>query len=304
MCDIDFGRDIEIRINEPLARHSTFRIGGCAKYALFPRTREELFYALGTCIQKGIRYRVVGNASNLLFDDRGFDGVIIFTEQMNSTEYIHKNGEVYVKVECGKMLTELSSEVGKKHVLSGLEFAYGIPGTVGGAVYMNAGAYGGQMSDVIIETEYFDPSCRSSFVISAEEQRLSYRHSVFQEHPEYIILSTTLKLKEGNAEEIFALMSKNMSSRREKQPLELPNAGSTFKRPADNIFVGKLIEEAGLKGYSIGGAQISEKHAGFTVNRGGATSADVLALIEHVRSVILEKNGVSLESEIIYVPYN
>ncbi len=304
MCSIDFGKDIQIKKNEPLSKHSSFRIGGCAEYALFPKTREELFFAVNTCIQKGKRYRIVGNASNLLFDDRGFDGVIIFTEQMNSTEYIHKNGEVYIKVECGRMLTELSSEVGKKHSLSGLEFAYGIPGTVGGAVYMNAGAYGGQMSDVIVETEYFDASRGSSFVIGAEEQKLSYRHSIFQEYPEYIILSTTLKLVEGNAEEIFSIMSKNMSSRREKQPLELPNAGSTFKRPADNIFVGKLIEDAGLKGYTIGGAQISEKHAGFTVNRGGATSSDVLELIEYVKSVILEKNGVTLESEIIYVPYN
>lgn len=304
MCNIDFGKDIEIKISEPLSKHSTFRIGGEAEYALFPKTHDELFFAINTCIRKEKRYKVVGNASNLLFDDRGFDGVIIFTTQMDSTEYIYKNGEVYIKAECGKMLTELSSEVGKKHSLTGLEFAYGIPGTVGGAVYMNAGAYGGQMSDIITETEYFDASCGKSFVINSEQQDFSYRHSIFQEHPEYVIISTTLKLKEGDAEEIFSLMNKNMSSRREKQPLELPNAGSTFKRPADNIFVGKLIENAGLKGYTIGGAQISEKHAGFTVNRGGATSSDVLKLIEYVKSVILEKNGVALESEIIYVPYN
>ena len=304
MCNIDFGKDIQIKIDEPLSRHSSFRIGGNAKYALFPKSREELFFAVNTCIQKDIRYKIVGNASNLLFDDRGFGGAVIFTEKMSSTEYIHRDGATYIKVECGKMLTELSGEAGKKHSLSGLEFAYGIPGSVGGAVYMNAGAYGGQMSDVIVETEYFDTSDDKALVIGAEGQKLSYRHSVFQEHPEYIILSTTLKLQCGNAEEIFALMNKNMSSRKEKQPLELPNAGSTFKRPADNIFVGKLIEEAGLKGYSIGGAQISEKHAGFTVNRGGATSKDVLELIEYVKSVILEKNGVSLETEIIYVPYN
>lgn len=304
MCNIDFGKDIQIKIDEPLSRHSSFRIGGNAKYALFPKSREELFFAVNTCIQKDIRYKIVGNASNLLFDDRGFDGAVIFTEKMSSTEYIHRDGATYIKVECGKMLTELSGESGKKHSLTGLEFAYGIPGSVGGAVYMNAGAYGGQMSDVIVETEYFDTSDDKAHVIGAEGQKLSYRHSVFQEHPEYIILSTTLKLQGGNAEEIFALMNKNMSSRKEKQPLELPNAGSTFKRPADNIFVGNLIEEAGLKGYSIGGAQISEKHAGFTVNRGGATSKDVLELIEYVKSVILEKNGVSLETEIIYVPYN
>ena len=304
MCNIDFGKDIQIRNDEPLSKHSTFRIGGNAKYALFPKSREELIFAVNTCIQKNKRYRIVGNASNLLFDDSGFDGVIIFTTDMNSTEYVHKNGDVYIKVECGRMLTELSGEVGKKHSLSGLEFAYGIPGTVGGAVYMNAGAYGGQMSDVIVDAEYFDTVSGKTYTLKSDEMKLSYRHSIFQEQTQCIILSTTLKLKEGNAEEIFALMNKNMSSRKEKQPLELPNAGSTFKRPGENIFVGKLIEEAGLKGYSIGGAQISEKHAGFTVNKGGATSAEVLALIDYVKNVIREKNGVDLESEIIYVPYN
>lgn len=304
MCNIDFGKDIQIKTDEPLLKHSSFRIGGNAKYALFPKSRDELFFAVNTCIQKNIRYKIVGNGSNLLFDDRGFNGAIIFTEKMNSTEYIHKDGSIYIKVGCGKLLTELASEAGKKHALSGLEFAFGIPGSVGGAVYMNAGAYGGQMSDIIAETEYFDSSCGKVFVIGPDQLCLSYRHSIFQEHPEYIILSTTLKLKEGDAEEILALMNKNMSSRKEKQPMELPSAGSTFKRPGDNIFVGKLIEEAGLKGYSIGGAQISEKHAGFTVNRGGATSSDVLELIGYTKNVIFEKYGVRLESEIIYVPYN
>lgn len=303
MCNIDFGKDIQIKKDEPLSKHSTFRIGGNAKYALFPKSREELIFAVNTCIHKNKRYRIVGNASNLLFDESGFDGVIIFTTGVNSTEYLHKNGNVYINVECGRMLTELAGEVGKKHSLSGLEFAYGIPGTVGGAVYMNAGAYGGQMSDVIVETEYFDTSSGKTYTLKADEMNLSYRHSIFQEHTQYIILSVMLKLKEGNAEDIFYLMNKNMSSRKEKQPLELPNAGSTFKRPENNVFVGKLIEEAGLKGYSIGGAQISEKHAGFTVNKGGATSADVLALINYVKDIIRDKNGIELESEIIYVPY-
>ena len=127
MCNIDFGKDIQITENEPLSKHSSFRIGGYARYALFPKTRDELFFAVNTCIQKNLRYRIVGNASNLLFDDRGFDGAVIFTEKMNSAEYIHKNGEVYIKVECGRSLTSLASEVGKCHSLSGLEFAYGIP---------------------------------------------------------------------------------------------------------------------------------------------------------------------------------
>ena len=156
MCNIDFGKDIEIKINEPLSKHSSFRIGGGAKYALFPKTREELIFAANTCIHREQRYLIVGNASNLLFDDKGFDGIAIFTTKMNATEYIYKNGGVYIKAECGKSLTELAGEAGKKHSLGGLEFAYGIPGTVGGAVYMNAGAYGGQMSDVVVETEAYD----------------------------------------------------------------------------------------------------------------------------------------------------
>lgn len=304
MSFIDFGEKIEVKINEPLSKHSTFRIGGCAEYAVFPKNVDELIFAINVCKNQEKRYIIVGNGSNLLFDDQGFCGVVIFTTKMCSCEYIHRDGAVYLKTECGKMLTELAGEAGKKHSLSGLEFAYGIPGTVGGAVYMNAGAYGGQMSDVIFETEYLDTSDGTINMLSNVEQRLAYRYSVFQEHPEYIIVATTLRLTEGDSEKIFELMNKNMSSRKEKQPLDLPNAGSTFKRPGENIFVGKLIQDAGLKGYTVGGAQISEKHAGFTVNIGGATSRDVLSLIEHTKTVILEKYGVVLESEIIYVPYN
>ncbi len=303
MCNIDFGKDVEIRVNEPLSRHSSFRIGGGAKYALFPKNREELIFAVNTCINKNQKYLIVGNASNLLFDDRGFDGVVIFTARMTSTEYLHKNNEVYIKAECGKSLTELASEAGKKHSLAGLEFAYGIPGTVGGAVYMNAGAYGGQMSDVVVETEAYDVKAQKIITIKGDGHKFSYRHSVFAENPELIVLSTTMKLATDDAEEIFLKMNKNMTSRKEKQPLELPNAGSTFKRPGENIFVGKLIEEAGLKGYTSGGAQISEKHAGFTVNKGGATAEDVLSVIDHTKAVILEKYGVKLEAEIIYIPF-
>ena len=303
MCNIDFGKDVEIKVNEPLSKHSSFRIGGGAKYALFPKNCDELIFAINTCINKNQKYLIVGNASNLLFDDSGFDGVVIFTTKMTATEYLHKNNEVCIKAECGKSLTELSGEAGKRHSLAGLEFAYGIPGTVGGAVYMNAGAYGGQMSDVVVETEAYDVKAQKVVIIKGEEHKFSYRHSLFAENRELIVLYTTMRLISGDAEEIYTKMNKNMTSRKEKQPLELPNAGSTFKRPGENIYVGKLIEEAGLKGYSVGGAQISEKHAGFTVNKGGATSADVLSVIEHTKSVILEKYGVSLESEIIYIPY-
>lgn len=304
MSFIDFGNTVEVKINEPLYKHSTFRIGGCAEYAVFPRNNDELIFALNTCKNKDLRYTVVGKGSNLLFDDMGYAGAIIFTTKMDSCEYIHRDGSVYVKVGCGKSLTELAGETGKNHLLGGLEFAYGIPGTVGGAVYMNAGAYGGEMADIVVSTEYYDVNSENIKTMSYEDHGFSYRHSVFQDNGNYIVLSTTLKLKEGNAEEIFALMNKNMSARKEKQPLELPNAGSTFKRPGENIFVGRLIEESGLKGYKIGGAQVSEKHAGFLVNCGGATSDDVLALIEYIKNSIYAKYGVALEQEIIFVPYN
>lgn len=293
---------IEMRENEPLSKHSTFKIGGAAKYAVFPKSTDELVSVLKAVKGCNYKYKIIGNGSNILFDDKGYDGIIIFTKRLCSVEYIHGGNTTKIKVDCGKSLTELASEAGKKHSLTGLEFAYGIPGTVGGAVYMNAGAYGGQMSDVVKETEYFDTISGEICKISFEQHNFSYRHSLFAEHPEYIVLSTTLELKEGNAEEIFDSMTKNMSSRRDKQPLEYPNAGSTFKRP-EGYFAGKLIEDCGLKGYTVGGAQISEKHAGFTVNIGGATSSDVLSLIEHTKNTVKESFNVELENEIIYLPY-
>lgn len=299
---LDFDNTLEVLENEPLSKHSSFKIGGEARYAIFPKNKDEMIGAIEAVKRGNIKFAIVGNGSNLLFDDDGFDGAIIFTKNMSSTEYIHSASGTFVRAECGKSLTELASETGKKHSLTGLEFAYGIPGTLGGAVYMNAGAYGGQMSDVVIETEYFDPSSNEIKTIGKEGHGFSYRHSIFAEHPEYVILSSLLELKEGDAEEIFALMSKNMSARKEKQPLEYPNAGSTFKRPGGNLFAGKLIEDSGLKGYTVGGAQVSEKHAGFTVNRGGATCRDVLAVIEHTKNTVLEKFGVELECEVIYIP--
>lgn len=303
MADIDFGRDIVVKENEPLSKHSSLRIGGNASYALFPKTQDEMIYAVNACMHGNVRYKIVGNASNILFDDSGFEGVIIFTEQQNSVEYTYKTDCVLVKAGCGKSLTELASEAGRKHSLSGLEFAYGIPGTLGGAVYMNAGAYGGQMSDIVIETDVYNIETKQIEKIKTDGHCFSYRHSVFQEKSELIILSTCIKLILDDAGRIYEKMTKNMTSRKEKQPLELPNAGSTFKRPAENIYVGKLIEELGLKGRTSGGAQISEKHAGFIVNRGGATSADVLSLINLIKSKVQNKHGIELESEIIYIPY-
>ncbi len=296
--------NIDIKENEPLSKHSSFRIGGCARLAYFPSDINELEACIKYCKENGLSFKVIGNASNILFDDLGFDGAIIFTTHMNDIEYIRRADTTLVRVGCGKSLTEFASETGKKHSLSGLEFAYGIPGTVGGAVYMNAGAYGGQISDVVVETQYLDLNDMQIYTISNPEHEYSYRHSMFMVHPERIIVNTTLKLLSGDMQNIFATMTKNMTARREKQPLEYPNAGSVFKRPREGVFVGKLIQDAGLKGYSIGGAQISEKHAGFIVNRGNATSKDVLELVEHTKKTISNMFGVNLECEIIYIPYN
>lgn len=300
--DFAFNNDLTILFDEPLSKHSSFKIGGLAKYVILPKCAEEMLEAIEVCRANQIKYLVVGNGSNLLFDDNGFDGAVIITKNMKSTEYIYKADAVYVKCECGKSLTELANELGKKHSLAGIEFAYGIPGTVGGAVFMNAGAYGGQMSDLIVETEYYDTFNKVLKRITNEEQEFSYRRSVFMSHPEYLIISTTLKLNVGNPEDIIAQMNKNMSARKEKQPLEYPNAGSIFKRPGAGLFAGKLIEDSGLKGYTVGGAQISEKHAGFIINLGNASCADVLTLIEHTKNVVMEKFNVVLECEVIYVP--
>lgn len=300
--DFSFNNDLTILFDEPLSKHSSFKIGGLAKYVILPKCAEEMLEAIEVCRANQIKYLVVGNGSNLLFDDNGFDGAVIITKNMKSTEYIYKADAVYVKCECGKSLTELANELGKKHSLAGIEFAYGIPGTVGGAVFMNAGAYGGQMSDLIVETEYYDTFNKVIKRITNEEQEFSYRRSVFMSHPEYLIISTTLKLNVGNPEDIIDHMNKNMSARKEKQPLEYPNAGSIFKRPGAGLFAGKLIEDSGLKGYTVGGAQISEKHAGFIINLGNASCSDVLTLIEHTKNVVMEKFNVVLECEVIYVP--
>lgn len=303
MTDINFG-SITVKENEPLCKHSSFKIGGNAKYAIYPCSGDELILAIKICTQAKLRYKVIGNATNVLFDDNGFNGAIIFTSHISETKYIHKGGCKSIKVGCGKSLTELANEVGKKHCLSGLEFAYGIPGTVGGAIYMNAGAYGGQISDVVIETECYDTNINIIKSITKKEHLFGYRSSIFSAEPNLIVISSTLELKDGDAQIIYEKMSKNMSSRKEKQPLEFPNAGSVFKRPGDGIFAGKLIEDAGLKGYTVGAAQVSEKHAGFIINRGNATSNDVLTLVDYIRNTVSAQFGIDLECEIIFIPHD
>jgi UDP-N-acetylmuramate dehydrogenase len=282
-----------IRENEPLSSHSTMRVGGPAALAAFPTNRLELSELIRTAKAHNVRHIIVGNASNILFSDRGFDGLAIFTTAMRNTVW---NG-TSVTADCGASLTGLSAAATKKG-LSGLEFAFGIPGTIGGAVYMNAGAYGSQISAVLTSSEYLT---RDGEILTrnAEDHKFGYRTSIYRSTDD-IILSAEFTLLPGDPEEIAAKAKKNMDSRRSKQPLEFPNAGSVFKRP-EGAFPGALIEEAGLKGLRIGGAEISEKHANFIVNKGNATADDILRLTETAQNKVYQKFGILLETEIIYI---
>ncbi len=284
---------IEFTQNSLLSRHSTFRIGGPAALLVKPSDTDDLITAVEAADEAGVRSVVVGNGSNLLFADAGVDGAVIVTSEINDVDICRNR----ITAGCGVSFTRLAM-FARDAELSGLEFAYGIPGTVGGAVYMNAGAYGGETSQVLVESRVYD-GC-SAKVLSNAEHEFSYRHSVFAENKDLIVLEVTLELTEGNKAEISDKMNSFMTSRREKQPLEFPSAGSTFKRPP-NSFAGKLIEDSGLKGYSIGGAQVSEKHAGFIINRGDATADDVLRLVSHIKETVLKNYNIELECEIKYI---
>lgn len=303
MGQITFPEKFDIINNEPLSKHSSFKIGGNAKFAAFPKTREEFCSLIGFLTDNNERYIIIGNGSNVLFDDLGYDGTVIFTKNLNDTEYIHSEAGICIRVGCGKLISELALDVGKRHSLSGLEFAYGIPGSLGGAVFMNAGAYGHQISDVLISSECFDTNTKSITLINSDEHLFSYRKSIFQEKRNLIVLSSTLRLKVGSREDICTVMDKYLQSRIDKQPLEYPSAGSVFKRPGEQIFAGKLIEDAGLKGFCVNDAAVSEKHAGFIINRGSATATDVLELIDKIKQKVLSSFGINLECEIIYIPY-
>ncbi len=285
--------NIEYEKGLPLASRSSFRIGGAADIAVFPKNETELAGAVSAIREIGMPMLVVGNGSNILFEDSGYRGAVIFTEKMNETRV--EGNSIFAG--AGASFTALAVAA-KNASLTGLEFAYGIPGSAGGAVAMNAGAYGGEVAQVIESCRAYDIEKGEFFTLSKEEMKLSYRHTVFTENKNLICLSAKFTLIEGNSAEIDEKMRDLMHRRRDKQPLEYPSAGSVFKRPAPDMFAGKLIEDSGLKGYTIGGAQVSHKHAGFIINIGGATAADVLALIEHIQAVIRKNYGVEMECEV------
>lgn len=277
--------------NASMARYTTFRIGGAAEVLCEPESREEICGLVSLLKDKNEPYTIIGNGSNLLVSDAGIDGVVIrIARRMNKAEVLGEK----ISAESGILLSELSS-VAAKAGLTGLEFASGIPGTLGGAIYMNAGAYGGEIGALIETVTYIseDGAIKTS---GREELSFGYRKSSFSENGG-ILLGCTLALSEGNEKEIRKKMQELAKKRAEKQPLSYPSAGSAFKRP-EGYFAGALIEEAGLKGFRIGGAGISEKHAGFLVNYGGATAKDVRAVIRYVQETVQKKSGVFLEPEI------
>lgn len=288
--------NIEYRQNEPMRAHTTFKIGGEADIFIIPASPAALISAVKKCTELEITYSILGNGSNLLVSDGGIEGAVISLAGING---ISAEGE---KITCGAgaMLSSVCLKA-LSLSLTGLEFAYGIPGTAGGALYMNAGAYGGQMADVIESAECLTASGEIK-TLKKEDMRLGYRSSVFKKGG-LIIISLTLALKKGDKAEIKAEMDELLNRRKQKQPLEYPSAGSTFKRP-EGYFAGALIEKNGLKGLSVGGAQVSEKHAGFVINRGGATAADVKALIGKIQKKVFENDGVMLEPEVIFTGRN
>ena len=282
---------IPFRENEPLAAHCTFKIGGPAQLFVQPQTEQQLCSAAALCKEQAVRYYLLGNGSNILFADEGFAGVVIDISALGSDIAVEGN---MLTAGAGVRLAALC-RAALEHGLSGLEFAYGIPGTVGGAVYMNAGAYGGEMKDVLTVVRYL--TAEGEVVqASAAELDLSYRHSIFEENGG-CILSAQFVLQPGNAADIRAKMDELMARRKASQPLEYPSAGSTFKRP-EGYYAAALIDQCGLKGLTVGGAQVSEKHAGFVINRGSAACADVTALMAEIQRRVKAQTGVELEPEV------
>lgn len=277
--------------DEPMKKHTTFRVGGNADYFVVPRTWKELKQVIALCKQMQVPYYVLGNGSNLLVSDDGYRGVILqIYKEMSAIQVIDN----MIKVEAGALLSKVGNaalEAG----LSGFEFAAGIPGTVGGAIVMNAGAYGGEMKDIVLNVTILTPE-GEILKLQKDELELGYRTSIIQKK-DYIVLEAEFGLKVGEKEAIRSRMDELKAQRIAKQPLEYPSAGSTFKRP-EGYFAGKLIQDAGLRGFQVGGAQVSEKHCGFVINKEQATAADIAELMRQVSDKVWKQFGVRLEPEV------
>lgn len=278
--------------NEPMSAHTTFKIGGPARVMAFPKSEDEIALIIKKCNELSQRYIVVGNGSNLLVDDDGIDAVVISLGKEFSQVKLIDDKTIFAQ--AGAQLMKVC-RVALENELSGLEFAYGIPGSCGGGAFMNAGAYGGELKDVVFRCDHIDKNGEKGFLLG-EDMALSYRHSAYYDNG-CVITGVYFTLEKSNAQEIKAKMDDFMLRRKTKQPLEFPSAGSTFKRP-QGYFAGALIEECGLKGCSVGGAQVSVKHAGFVINTGTATCNDVLSLCKKVSDTVKSEKGVELEMEI------
>ena len=284
-------RKEQILIEEPMKKHTTFRIGGPAEYLILPQTKEEIADVVKLCRQEERPWYIVGNGSNLLVADEGVRGVVI--QLLRNFNQIQVEG-CQIRMQAGAQ----NAAVAKRALdasLTGFEFAAGIPGTIGGAVVMNAGAYGGEMKDILKEVTVLDQNGMIR-TIPTEELELGYRTSIIARKG-YVVLEAVIVLKTGDPKEIKAAIDDLKEKRVTKQPLEYPSAGSTFKRP-EGYFAGKLIMDAGLRGFSVGGAQISEKHCGFVINKGNATAKDVTELMDETKKIVMEKFGVALEPEV------
>lgn len=282
--------DENVKLNEPMSKHTTFRIGGNADVFVTPSTDKQVLDCINIAKQNKAKYYIIGNGSNLLVKDNGFRGVII--QLYKNFSNIEVSGNTII-AQSGALLSA-TAKTALNNCLEGMECLSGIPGTIGGAVCMNAGAYGGEMKDIVTEVKVIiDDKIQT---ISAKDAGFGYRTSNIMKN-NMIVLEAKMELKKGNSDDIKAKMSEYMQSRNSKQPIELPSAGSTFKRP-EGYFAGKLIDDSGLRGYSVGDAQVSPKHCGFVVNNGKASANDVLTLIQNVSDIVMEKFGVKLEPEV------
>ncbi len=287
-----------IKYNEPMKKHTTMKVGGPCDCMVEPSSIEEIQKVLEYVKENNIKYYIIGNGSNLLVKDEGVHALII--KIANKFSGFEVNGE-YIKAYSGCSVPKLS-QIAKENSLSGLEFACGIPGSVGGGIRMNAGAYGSEMVNVVEKVGFLDENGNLK-EIDGKDAHFTYRHSMFVDNPQYVVVYAIYKLVKGNKEEISKIMEENMNSRKQKQPIEYPNFGSVFKRP-EGYFVGKLVDDCGLKGYKIGGAQVSTKHSGFMINIGDATCKDVLDLIEYVKEKVYEKFNVKLQEEVVILGGN
>ena len=291
-CDL-LGED-RVFTEEAMSQHTTFKIGGPADYFLMPDKGEDVGRVIKICKEKEIPYFILGNGSNLLVGDGGYRGAVIQIYRNMSSVTVEGNE---IRAQAGALLSAVAAAA-KNASLTGFEFAGGIPGTIGGAVVMNAGAYGGEMKDVLTEVTVMNAE-GDIFTLPTEELELGYRTSIIKTAG-YIVLEAKIRLKEGDPEVIRETMKDLTIRRTTKQPLEYPSAGSTFKRP-EGYFAGKLIMDSGLAGYQVGGAQVSEKHCGFVINAGGATARDVRTLMDNVRDIVYKKYGVALEPEVKFL---